>query len=62
MPVVGAFILHSLRALCAPGLVPAGDILYARDFVFCAVMTVFLTLWTRSISSLSHGPRRLLIS
>lgn len=45
--VVGAFIPSILFALFVQlDWIPAGDILYARDFVFCAVMTVFLQFWT----------------
>jgi len=45
--VIGAFVPSLLFALFVHlAWIPAGDILYTRDFVFCAVMTVFLQLWT----------------
>lgn len=45
--VLGAFLPTILfLAFVATGWIPSGDILYARDFVFCGVMTVFLQLWT----------------
>lgn len=45
--VLGAFLPTILFMLfVATNWIPSGDILYARDFVFCGVMTVFLQLWT----------------
>ncbi|MBM4147606.1 MAG: ubiquinone biosynthesis protein UbiA [Lentisphaerae bacterium] len=40
LPTLLFVLLHSL------GWLPLGDVLFMRDFVFCAVMTLFLQLWT----------------
>lgn len=45
--VAGAFLPTAVFLVCmATGWLPWEDILYPRDFLFCAVMTVFLQLWT----------------
>jgi geranylgeranylglycerol-phosphate geranylgeranyltransferase len=40
LPTLVFFLLHRV------GWLPLSDILFERDFVFCAVVTVFLQLWT----------------
>lgn len=43
----GAFLpTLAMGLFLAVGWLPLQDILYQRDFVFCAVITVFLQLWT----------------
>jgi len=45
--VVGAFLPTLAFLLChAMAWLPLGDVLYLRDFVFCATITVFLQFWT----------------
>jgi len=45
--LLGAFLPTLAMALfLSVGWLPLEDILYRRDFVFCAVITVFLQLWT----------------
>lgn len=45
--VLGAFLPTILFLFfVGAGWIPSGDILYAQNFVFCGVMTVFLQLWT----------------
>jgi geranylgeranylglycerol-phosphate geranylgeranyltransferase len=45
--VVGAFLpTLAFFLLQFMGWLPLSDILFERDFVFCAVVTVFLQLWT----------------
>ena len=45
--LIGAFLPTLLFFLFAwTGWLPLRDIIFVRDFVFCAAMTVFLQLWT----------------
>ncbi len=45
--IVGAFLpTICFVAFTQSGLLPISDILYKGNFIFCAVMTVFLQLWT----------------
>jgi geranylgeranylglycerol-phosphate geranylgeranyltransferase len=40
LPTLAFAVLH------VTGWLPLGDVLFMRDFVFCAVITLFLQLWT----------------
>jgi len=57
--VLGAFLPTILFLLFVwTGWIPSGDILYAQNFVFCGVMTVFLQFWTAVLYYMHPQGRR----
>ena len=57
--VAGAFLPTLAFALFhVTGWLPLGDVLFPRDFTFCALMTVFLQLWTAMLFFFAPVGRR----